>query len=116
MKHYRRVFLVMSNLRRVRVKPNKDLVRGAGELRINPEDYSIYYGGKESQVREEIKFFFDSQLLSTTADLIRVMKATGKFAGILHSVSQVGAKDIVKPLLKRFQVDHKDLKMVSYLF
>ncbi|GMY34894.1 hypothetical protein FCV25MIE_30136 [Fagus crenata] len=101
----------MSNLRQVRVKADKDLARGAGELRINPEDYSIYYIGKDSQVRKEMESFFDSQLLSTTADLIRVMKATGKFTGILHSVSQVGAKDTVRLLLKRFQVDHKDLKV-----
>ena len=95
------------------MKPDKDLRRGEGELRINTEDYSINYLGQESLVRKEIDNFFDSQLLSTTADLIRVMKATGKFVGILHSVSEVGAKNTVKLLMDRFKVDNKSLKMVS---
>jgi hypothetical protein len=65
MKHYRHMLRVMSGLRQVRVKRNEELVRGAGELLVHPNDYL----GQDGE-------FFKEELLSKTSDIIQLLKAS----------------------------------------
>ena len=75
---------------KVSVKTNTTLVRGTVVLDIHPDDIS--------QKETETELLLDDDTLAKAANYISMVENARKLGGVLHSVVNVGPKEMAKPM------------------